>query len=368
MIAQHDGIAVLPTADVDGHQPVEAPARFDVLRFTRALLAAADPAAMVRKIGEELRARVVLFDHRRQILAAYPAVMRVDRTPPQTAAEAPVTAGERILGWLRIEDVAIPGELLDLCAGVIATALSRDHADHDDERAIHGRAIAAIIGGGDLRSASTVLTEAGIDFDSPIYLVLALQRRSAAAPTWNCPEGPDCCVSAIVDDRAVVLLQRAADVRRHAEGLLCASSSDRAAGCVGIGGPARGTTGLRIAFAEASSAAKAGCGINESRPLEVSELLAMHLDQTLTEQAERLLEPLMHFDRKRGAELMATLRVLLEEDFSLVRTAKRLFVHQNTVKYRIAQISELVGVDCATLRDRVQLWVAVQALAGSTAH
>jgi purine catabolism regulator len=39
--------------------------------------------------------------------------------------------------------------------------------------------------------------------------------------------------------------------------------------------------------------------------------------------------------------------------------AEELTLHRNTVRYRLAQITELTGYDPAVTADRVQLWLAL---------
>ena len=59
-------------------------------------------------------------------------------------------------------------------------------------------------------------------------------------------------------------------------------------------------------------------------------------------------------------ELRAFVEVVRQGGFS--RAAKTLFVHQNTVKYRVAQIGDLTGIEIGRIDGRVQLWIAVTLL------
>lgn len=61
-----------------------------------------------------------------------------------------------------------------------------------------------------------------------------------------------------------------------------------------------------------------------------------------------------------GPELIATLRTYLAHGMHVERTAATLFVHQNTVRYRLARFEELTG---ASLRDTevlVEVWWALE--------
>lgn len=72
----------------------------------------------------------------------------------------------------------------------------------------------------------------------------------------------------------------------------------------------------------------------------------------------RYLDPLCEGGSAR--ELIATLRAFLASGMHVERTATRLFVHQNTVRYRLARFEELTG---ASLRDAEVLfgiWWALQ--------
>jgi DNA-binding PucR family transcriptional regulator len=49
----------------------------------------------------------------------------------------------------------------------------------------------------------------------------------------------------------------------------------------------------------------------------------------------------------------------LEQGFSLEATARMLFVHPNTVRYRLRRVTDLTGLSPTDGRDGITLWVAV---------
>jgi purine catabolism regulator len=75
-----------------------------------------------------------------------------------------------------------------------------------------------------------------------------------------------------------------------------------------------------------------------------------------------VLRPLTEFDAANQGELVATLYAYLSADCSVATVTKRLFVHRNTVRYRLDQIERLTGRSLATTVDRVQLWLALLAI------
>lgn len=83
--------------------------------------------------------------------------------------------------------------------------------------------------------------------------------------------------------------------------------------------------------------------------------------------AERVLGPVLEYDRRHGAGLLETLAVFLGCEGSWRQAADRMHLHLNTVRYRIGRIEELTGRDLGRLDDRLDLYLAVRTLAGQTA-
>lgn len=90
------------------------------------------------------------------------------------------------------------------------------------------------------------------------------------------------------------------------------------------------------------------------------------LPRTLAESeltAELILGPLIKYDREQGTELIKTLQTYLECDRSPSRASAILFIHTQTVNYRIARIQELTGRSMRSTGDVSELWFALRALA-----
>jgi len=60
-----------------------------------------------------------------------------------------------------------------------------------------------------------------------------------------------------------------------------------------------------------------------------------------------------------GSALIDTVMTYLEQGFSLEATARLLFVHPNTVRYRLRRVTELTGLIPTEGRDGITLWVAI---------
>jgi len=98
---------------------------------------------------------------------------------------------------------------------------------------------------------------------------------------------------------------------------------------------------------------------NAPRPVEADDLLperALAGDplakQTLV---ERIYRPL----HAHSADLVATLWAYLDNGRSLEATARELFVHPNTVRYRLKRVSEVIGWDATGPREALILQTAL---------
>ena len=90
------------------------------------------------------------------------------------------------------------------------------------------------------------------------------------------------------------------------------------------------------------------------------------LPRTLSESvlvAQRILGSLLEYDRENDADLVRTLRVYLETDRSPTATAERLYLHKQTVSYRITRIQKLTQRSLRSSRDISELWFGLRALA-----
>jgi Regulator of polyketide synthase expression len=72
-----------------------------------------------------------------------------------------------------------------------------------------------------------------------------------------------------------------------------------------------------------------------------------------------VIEPLNEYDKKRHMDLANSLLVYFEENCNAERTAKRLFIHRNTLDYRLKKIEEITGRSLGHPYDRLTLQMGV---------
>lgn len=137
---------------------------------------------------------------------------------------------------------------------------------------------------------------------------------------------------------------------------------------VGIGAPAPDSTALReplIGSREVCQVLRRlGSGSRVGTFADIGThrmLLGLHDRGVLRRFADDILGPLRAHDNQNGTDLEQTLRTFLAHDGHWSTSSAALFVHVNTLRNRIARISELTGRDVTRLEDRVDLFLAVEA-------
>jgi purine catabolism regulator len=80
------------------------------------------------------------------------------------------------------------------------------------------------------------------------------------------------------------------------------------------------------------------------------------------ELVEHVLGRLIDYDRTHQTELVGTLAALLRNNRSPTPTAAELFIHRQTLVYRVRRIEELTGRSVSRTQDVVDLWIALRAL------
>jgi DNA-binding PucR family transcriptional regulator len=143
------------------------------------------------------------------------------------------------------------------------------------------------------------------------------------------------------------------------------AAAEKLAGLFGSGPLVVGPTAADLRAAHPSArAALAGLRVapawpDAPRPVGSDELLPERALDGDADAAAALVahayQPLL----SGGSALLDTLTAYLEQGSSLEATARMLFVHPNTVRYRLRRITELTGYTPSDGRDGFTLWSAV---------
>ena len=137
---------------------------------------------------------------------------------------------------------------------------------------------------------------------------------------------------------------------------------------VGVSAPAESVTALPGALHEAGSAQRlaalrgtSAISVVTSDEVASHELLMATVPASVLRSfRERLLGPLLAYDDRHRAELLPTLREFLACSGSWNACAAKMYVHVNTVRYRIRRVAELTGRDLSCLDDQVDFFLALR--------
>lgn len=94
--------------------------------------------------------------------------------------------------------------------------------------------------------------------------------------------------------------------------------------------------------------------------LGLSAVITATAGRGAREASKRFLAPLVEHDEKRSSQLIDTLRIYLRNDAQLSRTCAELFIHRNTLNYRLHQIEKLLRVELTTVDGQATCMFALR--------
>lgn len=133
----------------------------------------------------------------------------------------------------------------------------------------------------------------------------------------------------------------------------------------GISNPTKSLSSLSTAYQEAIEAILSGeeLGlkgfINFYKAKEVEELLSILPKKDLKAMYENTLVSLAYPETDEEFELQETIKTYLDFQCNISETARKLFIHRNTVKYRIEKAESMLGRSFADPEDTLRVRVAL---------
>ncbi|MFW6001679.1 MAG: PucR family transcriptional regulator [Halanaerobium sp.] len=94
------------------------------------------------------------------------------------------------------------------------------------------------------------------------------------------------------------------------------------------------------------------------KQLGIMRLLWQINQEELKEFTTEYLAKLIEYDKGNSTEWLDTLGVYLEEGGSIQQAAKRLYIHPNTMSYRVKRIKEILGIDLQEQEVQLNLLAA----------
>lgn len=132
---------------------------------------------------------------------------------------------------------------------------------------------------------------------------------------------------------------------------------------VGVSDQVTDISNLRISFRRAKAAVtmaeNADDNIQFFDKMGLYRLLYMVDDPLLlTSLSDHLLQPLLEYDAQHGGGYLETLESYLKNSGSIKAMADELFIHRNTILYRMTNIKKLLGSTLEDSRDRMMFAIA----------
>jgi sugar diacid utilization regulator len=284
----------------------------------------------------------------------------------------PIAMAGDVEALLLVHEGEAHGEVCRMAAELAGLDLARLQANVAGRRELASQVLEDVFRGV-LRGAEArdrlASVGVGIGADRPYAVIVGRcdqpEARLRMRP-WNLHSllsgSGDPFVRATIDAEVVLVVPDSDGVRSVAAVLLRHLRTLDAQASVGVGPPALDPLSLTISYHQARDAA-GGSDVANARPLNLGYLLLGLSDRLpLNALSAKALEPLVCHDREVGSHLVATLVAYLASDCSVTDTAARLFVHRNTLRYRLGIIAQLTGWSADTFEGRLHFWIATRSL------
>ena len=138
----------------------------------------------------------------------------------------------------------------------------------------------------------------------------------------------------------------------------------------GFGGACSGIKGINKSYYEAEqmlNIKRIDGVIGLTSPLKNMDvyLFLIQIDtkqkKILYEYVNYVLKDLIAYEKTNQIDLMETLDAYLNENANIIETSDKLFIHRNTLKYRLKKIENLLNVNLHSLEDCLKLLLAMKA-------
>ena len=178
-------------------------------------------------------------------------------------------------------------------------------------------------------------------------------RRAARAASMD-------ALCATQGDRLVVILGGEDDPDKAAHAVVRFFGD----GPVVVGPRADDLASAHVSARAALSGLRAAVGWPDApRPVATDDLLPERVlagdGHARRHLVEEVFVPLRHASSGRGGTLIDTLTAYFQQGQSLEATARALFVHPNTVRYRLRQAAEVTGLSATDAREALTLQLAL---------
>jgi purine catabolism regulator len=298
----------------------------------------------------------------------------------------PIRVGEMARGYISLliasadELDALDRLVIEQGALVCGAEMFRSKAIRETEKRLKGRLLSALLQN-DLSSRDASLWVESMDLD-------LAQQHVALRFTWNCAAHPSRRrLETLVNEEArrrdlklivssvgaevVCFCQAPPETHRPEATLelaraviaLGAQTSPECAILVGVGTVAGDLSEWQLSFRQAGQALEMARKLGATQPLYFSDLLVYRLLMQIEHSPELIafqeetLGPLLAHDS--SSDLLHTLEAFFEHNYNLAQAAEALFIHRNTLVYRLERIAEITRLNLDLPETRLSLQLAL---------
>ena len=122
----------------------------------------------------------------------------------------------------------------------------------------------------------------------------------------------------------------------------------------------------RLSYKQAELCLRAAAILKQERPVLSYDTMGIFAlwgvdgpSQELRAMCSRYVKPLKDYKKISNVDLIETLKVFFQNKQNYTKTGQDLFVHANTIRYRIEQVEHLCNVDFSNYLDVLNLQVAL---------
>ena len=301
---------------------------------------------------------------------------------------APIVSGDRARGYVSVVGAAGELDLLDSLtveqgAAACALEMAKAKAVSEAEKALRGDFLEGLLAG-TLPEQEIERLEGRLDHDTQqehVILAFAWEKANEpdlesleAAITWLLSShNRPALVHKYADDHVIVFqaLRDGQDLssaheldrrlREHVQGEF---EGARLVG--GLSGPAGALPEWPAVHQEAVRAMQLGQRLHLNHLVEFNSLgiyqLLSQIEHVGTVQqfAQEIIGPLAEYDRRHRGSLVETIDAYFNHHANVSQTAESLFIHRNTLLYRLERIKELTGQDINQADMRLALQLALK--------
>ena len=323
------------------------------------------------------------------MLAADPPVRELDfEGDDRGLLASPIPGRHGVAGYVAV--VGPPAQLDQVARMATSRAASACAIDLDRERAVtetrdrlEGEFIESLLAGS-YTSEDAALERAqrlGLDLSRPFAVVSARGSRPdatfedaglRAVRNLTAHRGVSALISGHSGAVCLILMLETFDetsLGRLVEAILteCVRATQDPGTSLGVGRPHTGVVGIRASFREAEQALAMGRRVvGPGRVVSFADLglhrllFAVSGQPELADFYEDTVGPLVDYDRRTGAELMATLDAFFAALGSPTETAQRMHLHRNTVLYRLRRVEEIGRLKLVDAPTRLNLQLCLR--------